>query len=92
MLMSLLPVLLCSACLAAWCAGQCNMKCCTVSSLCWHAGQMGESIVAVRVDNSTAIQGNDSTSIQGLIQQLESTLELPENLNHRIASRGDLTI
>ena len=47
------------------------------------------TIVAVRVDDSTAIQGGNSMVIQGPIQQLESTLESPEILNCRIASRGD---
>jgi len=44
MLMSLLPVLLHSVCLAVWCAGQCIRKCCMDSSACWHTGQMGESL------------------------------------------------
>ena len=44
MLMSLPPVLLCSVCLAVQCTGQCIRKCCMVSSACWHAGQMGESL------------------------------------------------
>jgi hypothetical protein len=48
MLMSLPPVLLRKICLAAWCAGQCSMKCCTVSSFCWQAGQIGESSFPMR--------------------------------------------
>lgn len=44
MSMFLPPMLFRSVCLAPWCAGQCSRRCCTISSLCWHAGQVGESI------------------------------------------------
>jgi hypothetical protein len=40
------------------------------------------TVVAVSVDDSMVIQGGDPTTIQGLIQQLESTLEAPKMLNH----------
>ena len=43
MSMFLPPVLFCRACLASQCAGQCNKRCCTVSGLCKHAVQIGES-------------------------------------------------
>jgi hypothetical protein len=43
MSMFLPPVLLCKICLASQCAMQCNIKCCNVSSPCWHSGQIGES-------------------------------------------------
>jgi hypothetical protein len=48
MLMSLPPVLLRKICLAAWCAGQCSMRCSTVSSCCRHAGHIGESAFPIR--------------------------------------------
>jgi len=48
MFISLPPVLLRSACLAAWCAVQCSRRCCTVSSLCLQPGQSGESIFPIR--------------------------------------------
>ena len=47
MFISLPPVLLHSACLAAWCAVQCSRKCCTVSLLCWQSGQIGESLFPI---------------------------------------------
>ena len=43
MLIFLLPMPLHRACLAFWCAVQCSIKCYTVSSPCWHAGQIGKS-------------------------------------------------
>jgi hypothetical protein len=47
MLMSRPPVLFHNVCLAALCAGQCNIKCCTVSSVCWQSGHTGESIFPI---------------------------------------------
>ena len=35
-------------CLAAWCAGQCSIRCCTVSGSCKHTGQVGESTFFMR--------------------------------------------
>ncbi|KAF8230250.1 hypothetical protein L208DRAFT_1476855 [Tricholoma matsutake] len=43
MLISLPLVLLHKICLAAWCAGQCSMRCSMVLSCCRHAGHIGES-------------------------------------------------
>ena len=48
MSMFLPPVLLCKICLASRCAVQCNIKCCNVSSPCWHSGQIGESTFPMR--------------------------------------------
>lgn len=42
-LMSCPPVFVCRVCLAPWCAGQCSIRCWTVSGLCKHAGHIGES-------------------------------------------------
>ena len=42
------PVRCRRVCLAAWCAGQCSMRCCTVSGSCRHAGQVGESAFFMR--------------------------------------------
>ena len=47
MFMSLPLMLLCRTCLAAWWAVQCSMKCCTISSLYLHAGQVGELIFPI---------------------------------------------
>jgi hypothetical protein len=46
--MFLPPVLARNVCLAAWCAGQCSSRCCTVSSFCEHAGQIGEFTFPIR--------------------------------------------
>jgi hypothetical protein len=48
MLMSLPPVLLHKICLAAWCGGQCSMRCSTVSLCCRHAGHIGESAFLIQ--------------------------------------------
>ena len=46
--MFLPPVLFHRVCLAAWWAGQCSMKWCIVSSLCRHAGQIGEFVLPMQ--------------------------------------------
>ena len=48
MSMFLPPVLLHSICLALWWAGQWSRKCCTDSSPCRHAGQIGELLIPMQ--------------------------------------------